>query len=490
MHSKTYEFGEDCGMCIQDGAREIGVEDLKEVHGWLSPIDLSFREVASNDARYLSRSTFKVLDGNPLIKYTPQSWPTFVDRSRVRELAQISVGLSQLIRSVPERVFANDPTRIARFYWLDEPFVQTVLEAPDGIAGALSRGDFVYGPDGFQCLEFNITSNLSGWENGLLAQMLLSIGPIARFVRESGAAVSHRNTFHLMLAHALEQARRDGLIDRGKFNMLVGTRAAEDTADDPQVSEFLNWQLQEMLQQYAPELRGTLSIRNYSDLEVRDGALYDGPRRLHSVLEWHAESVDSTDPAVLRCFKSGSLHLYNGPASLILNDKRNLALLSERVDTDLFSPEERRLILSHVPWSRQILPGETDYAGERTGIEDLLRRERERFVIKKARSVGGVHVVIGRLSSAEDWDAALATALAGGDWIAQEHVESRPFLFQSGEHGCSPHDAVWGPFVFGARYAGTILKVQPKPLGGVVNLWRGATEGVILEVDDGTPEVP
>lgn len=476
-------------MYIQDDAREIGTEDLQEVHGWLSPIDLSFREVASNDARYLSRSTFALLDQNPLLKYTPQSWPTFVDRSRIRELAHISVGLSQLIRSLPATVFDNNPGRIAQFYGLDEPFVRIMLESPDGIAGALSRGDFVYGPGGFQCLEFNITSNLSGWENGLLADMLLSIGPIARFVRESGAVVSHRNTFHLMLAHALEEARRDGLIDRGKFNMLVATRAAEDTPDDPQVSEFLNWQHQEMLQRYAPELRGTLSIRNYSELAVRDGALYDGPRRLHSLLEWHAESVGSTDPAVLRCFKAGSLHLYNGPASLILNDKRNLALLSEMADSDLFSPEERRLIQSHVPWSRQVLPGETVFAGERTGIEDLLRRERERFVIKKARSVGGVHVVIGRLSSADEWDAALATALASGDWIAQEHVESHPFLYQAGEHGCCSHDAIWGPFVFGARYAGTILKVQPKPLGGVVNLWRGATEGIVLEVDDGTPEV-
>jgi hypothetical protein len=463
-------------------------EDTGEVHGWLSPLDLRFREVASSDERYLSRSTFKVLDQNPLLKYTPQSWPTFVDRSRIRELARVSTGLSELIRSLPARVFDRDPERIARFYGLDEPFARTLLEPPDGIAGALSRGDFIYGQNGFQCLELNITGNLSGWENGLLADMLLGIPPIARFVRESGAAISHRNTFRLMLAHALEEARRAGLIDAGKFNMLVGIQEA-DTVEDPQVSQFLNWQHQEMLQQYAPELKGTLSIRSYSELASRDGFLYDGPRRLHSVLEWHAESVGSTDAAVLQCFKSGSLHLYNGPASLILNDKRNLALLSEGVDSYLFSPEERRLIRDHLPWSRQVLPGKTLFEGAQTPIEDLLKLQRERFVLKKARSVGGVHVVIGRLSSAEDWEAAVAAALDGGDWIAQEHVESRPFLFQAGEQGCCPHDAIWGPFVFGARYAGVILKVQPKPLGGVVNLWRGATEGIVFEVDDGTPEV-
>ncbi len=472
-------------MRRRKGVREIGLE---EAHRRLSPLDLRFRELARDDAECLSRSTFAPLDRNPLLRYTPQSWPTFVDRSRIAELARISVGLSRLIRSVPARIFDNDPARIARFYGIEEALARVALQPPDGIAGALARGDFVCAPEGFQCLEFNITSNLSGWENGLLSEMLLSVPPIARFVRECGAAVTHRDTFRLVLAHALEEARRDGLIDGGEFNLFVGTRTPEDTAGDREVSRFLDGRYRDTLRQCAPELSGSLSLRNYARLEVRDGMLYDGPRRVHAVLEWHVEAVDSTDAAVLRCFKSGRLHLYNGPASLILNDKRNLALLSAMTGSDLFSPEERALIADHVPWSRQVIPGDAAFAGERARLEDLLRRHRARLVLKKARSVGGVHVVIGRLSSAEEWEAALAAALAAGDWIAQEHVESRPFLFQSGEHGCCPHDVVWGPFVFGARYAGAILKVQPKPLGGVVNLWRGATEGIVFEVDDGTAE--
>jgi len=477
-------------MQTRDGAKEIGVEDYEELHTGLSAIDESFRELAAGDERFLRRATFEILDRSPLLRYTPQSWPTFVDRSRVRELATISVGLSELIRALPERLFERDRRRIARFYGLDEAFARVAVELPDGISGALARGDFVYGQDGFQCLEVNVTGNLSGWENGLLSQMLLSVEPIADFVRDSGASISHRGTFRRLLAHALEEARRDGAIDAGEFNMLVGTPAAGETTDDPEGAQFLDAQHQAMLQKHAPGLRGTLAMRSYSELAVRDGALYDGPRRLHSVLEWHVEGVDSTDAAVLRCFKSGSLSLFNGPASVLLNDKRNLALLSELADTELFSSEESRLIRSHVPWSRQLLPDRTPYARDPSGVVERVRQERRRFVLKKGRSVGGKHVVIGRSCSAPEWEEALLAALSSGDWIAQEHVESRPFLFQSGEQGCCPHDVVWGPFVFGASYGGTILKAQPKPLGGTVNLWRGATEGIVFEVDDGTPALP
>jgi hypothetical protein len=458
-----------------------------EVHAWLSPLDSRFREIAAGDERYLRRSTFSVLDReHPLLRYSPQSWPTFMDRSRVRELARIGTGLSELIRGLPARVFDRDPERIARFYDVEEPFARTMLAPPDGIAGALSRGDFVLAGNGFQCLEFNMTTNLGGWAAGLLSRMLVGIPEIARFVEASGAVISHRNPLRRMLAHALEEARRDGLVDAGEFNLLVGTREAERLAGDPHVPQFLDGQHQKMLRQHAPEISGAVSIRNYSDLAVVDGALYDGPRRLHAVLERHTGAGDEN---VLRCFKSGRLQLYNGPAAEVLSDKRNLALLSETAEADLWSAAERRLIQDHVPWTRRVLPGETLCAGERTPLAELLRRERPRFVLKKARSVGGVGVVIGRFAAAEEWEAALAAALSAGDWIAQQYVESRPFLYQSGAHGACPHDVIWGPYVFGARYGGAILKVQPKGLGRVVNLWRGATEGVLFEVDDGTPPV-
>jgi hypothetical protein len=43
---------------------------------------------------------------------------------------------------------------------------------------------------------------------------------------------------------------------------------------------------------------------------------------------------------------------------------------------------------------------------------------------------------------------------------------------------------VWGPFDFGDRYGGVILRMQPKAAGGAVNLSLHATAGIVLEVPD------
>src|SRR5687768_14659104 len=150
--------------------------DPRAVHAGLSSVDLRFRDFASNDPECLSRSTFAELDRkNSLFKYKLQSWPVFVDHSQIRELARISIGLSSLIRSLPERVFGGDPERIASYFGLTQDFVQLLIMPPNGIPGLLSRGDFIHTGEGFQLVEFNMTSNLGGWETGLLAGLLLRI---------------------------------------------------------------------------------------------------------------------------------------------------------------------------------------------------------------------------------------------------------------------------------------------------------------------------
>jgi len=115
-------------------------------------------------------------------------------------------------------------------------------------------------------------------------------------------------------------------------------------------------------------------------------------------------------------------------------------------------------------------------------LEELLVSQRERMVLKEGDSAGGKGVVLGKFTPEPEWRQAIATAMKSGRWVVQEHLESRPYLYQSGDYGCSVHDVVWGPFVFGGEYAGVILRMQPRSAGGAVNLSLAATEGVVFEV--------
>jgi hypothetical protein len=461
-----------------------GWDEVALSHIGLSVVDLRFREMAQHDPACLDRATFREIDNhNSLLKYGRQPWPTFISRAKVDELARVSVAICNLVRSVPARIFGGDPDRLAGFYGIDPSFARIIASPPDGIATGLTRGDFIHSAAGFQCAEFNMTSNLGGWETGLLADMLLQVAPIRRFVAALGQEVRSRNTLRLMLAHIVREVTSAGVADR-EINVAIGSGEAFALAADPKIMAYLAGEYAEVLREHAPGLSGRLSMVGYHELSDRGGAVYYRGSRLHALVERH----DMTAPVIFRSFKAGGILLFNGPASTLLSDKRNLALLSEQAESDLFTAEEREMIRRHLPWSRRVLPGKVTYKGESVSLETLLRARKQHMVLKKARSMAGAHVMLGRYATPQEWNATLLEALRTGAWVVQEYVASEPYLFQHGERGCCPHDAVWGPFVFGDTYAGTILRVQPKEWQGIVNLTRGATEGVLLEVDDPAPD--
>src|SRR5580700_4002871 len=167
--------------------------DLAATHAQLSVCDWQFRQLARATPEYCERSSFRILDqGNPLVTFRLQSWPTFVEAAKLAELRRASLGVSRLVRSIPARIFDNDPQRISEFYGIDSPLRAAHLMAePNNVAGALSRGDLIDTVSGFKCIEFNMGANLGGWETGIVAAMHLEIPLIASFVREHGLAVGH-----------------------------------------------------------------------------------------------------------------------------------------------------------------------------------------------------------------------------------------------------------------------------------------------------------
>jgi len=451
--------------------------ELEETHRDLSETDLLFRRFVSQDPESLSRSSFKALDvPSPLLKYKLQSWPTFVGPEKVREIERASVGMSSLIRGIPERVFGGDPRRVAEHYGTDPLSTELLLSPPNGIDSAVSRGDFVDTPQGLKCVEFNMSAHLGGWETSILAGIQVNLSPIRRFLRQHGVTVTFRNTVREIFRHVAREAERQGLTAEGELNVAVvmPVLSAQDVA---MISPYLDGEYRPALEEHG--LRGRAFLCDYSQLSERLGRLYYGALKVGAVVE---RSSTHENRMAFNCFKAGALCFFNSPVAMLLGDKRNLALLSELEGSPIFSDEERAILERHLPWTRRVERGEATYRGERISLLDFISSRRESLVLKKARSLGGADVLIGRFTSQEEWETVLAREATGNDWIVQEYVESRPYLFQNDEHGCSPHDAVWGPFVFGNTYAGAFLRLQPKRLLGIVNLTRGATEGVLLEV--------
>ncbi len=442
----------------------------------LSRTQVEFLEFIARNPEGLLCDTFEpVIAGDDFMRYDTQAWPVFLGAAKCRELERAAVTVGRLIRSIPRRVFGNDAGRIGEFYGisLDEAAVIAgLLGATDIADTALSRGDFLDTPTGFQCLEFNVSSNLGGWPIPTWLPRFLSVPLLRRFFDESGVQFSFHNPVRLMFEHVANTAR--DLAEGGRLDMAFAVQAEERPTE-----RWVEWFQEEYRAALSPlGLQGSVWACSPGDLTEAGGILRLRGRRVHILLEGMLGFIP---PPAVRAALAGTARVFNGPATRVLTDKLNLALLSEhgeQAGSGLFTEEERRAIATYVPWTRRVAGEFVDWEGDRVYLPDLVAGERERLVLKPGGTLGGVGVHIGRSVSAGRWTEVMETALAQGTWVVQEYLESSPHLFLSSECGAVPHDIVWGLFAHGDTYGGTFLRMMPHGRHGVINVAQGAVAAI------------
>jgi hypothetical protein len=379
------------------------------------------------------------------------------------------------------RMFGKDMERIKEFYGFPSAAIaEMVLSPPNGIDTIVSRADLIDTDDGFQGIEFNFSPNLGGWESSILARLHLSVPATAELISRRGIPVAYTDTVQKLFRLIIRDVQAKGLSPNGEINIAFIFPRAQTVDPSGAMAHYFNGELSRAFTESGGGLSGRMVICNYEALSNRGNLLFMENLRIHAAVELNITGI--TSPAVFRSFKSSRLSLFNGPVAPVLGSKKNFALLSERAATSAFNEEEREHIRRHIPWTRLVAPGPVELEGKSYSLEELLVSQRGRMVLKEGDSAGGKGVILGRFTPEPEWRQAIATAMKSGQWVVQEYLESRPYLYQSGDYGCSVHDVIWGPFVFGGEYAGVILRMQPRAAGGAVNLSLAATEGVVFEV--------
>ncbi len=455
--------------------------DLRATHEDLSPEAARFLDYARSDpeaARPIDRTNMPELVRQ--FKYPFQAWPTLVGGRKLAELERVTLGVTGLVKSVFARIFDNDPRRIAEHYRLSEFLATLLLERPNGIAGAIARCDFFDSGQGLKCLEVNLGAGLGGWQTGYWGDAFCKIPSVARFLAAQQVTAVTRDPLRSLLRHIVDDSLSREIGSGGEINVALAVND-DDLEDLRHVENHLRANYAMVLEQDRRGLAGTLVMTSFErGLAARNGLLYHGGLPIHAVVEY---TDTPAPPDVYRCFKADRLSLYNGPLSGMLTDKRNLALLSQHEESDVFDAAERALIREHIPWGREASCGRVTWRGESALLADLLLARREDFVIKPANGYQGDDVYVGRFTAPEVWRRQVSRVTAERGWLAQEFVDSRPYLYQWGDSGWARHRVVWGLFCFGSRYGGGFLRMVPAGSGdGVINAARGATEGLIFEV--------
>jgi len=80
------------------------------------------------------------------------------------------------------------------------------------------------------------------------------------------------------------------------------------------------------------------------------------------------------------------------------------------------------MIAGHVPWTRKVRAGKSDYNGDQVDLLEFISDRRDRLVLKPNDDYGGHGIYIGWNIDEIGWDEAIHNALANGDYLVQERV--------------------------------------------------------------------
>ncbi len=461
-------------------------EEMKEITGKLSRVNLDFLEFVEKNTETLNRTSFGILELNDRY-YGLQARPTFISRQRKEEFSSVALNVCTLIKSIPARLFNNDPGKISAYFGIPANLVKLQLEGvtPDHLNNLVGRGDFIFTSSGLKCLEFNVTANVSGWQLPDWEARYLKTPLIAQFLKEYRVKINNDNFMGIFLEHIIQSSEHlaspNGHGAGLQLNSVMLAEGFDGSSDSKNpMQAYMNRLYQEKLNRRS--LKGSIFICDHPYLECKHNAVYFKGNRIHAITELYHGLVP---PGVIRAFTAGNLRLLNGPVTGLLSNKFCLALLSEYEDTDLFSGEEKKTLKAAIPWTRKIIPGETTYSGEKIKMENFLIANKDRLVIKPAIGLGGEGVYVGQGTPAEQWEILVKTAIEKRNALVQDLVDAPPALYQVGECGCAPHDTVWGIWTFGPHYGGSFVRARPKTgPRKVVNAYTGALISIVFEVDE------
>jgi hypothetical protein len=133
--------------------------------------------------------------------------------------------------------------------------------------------------------------------------------------------------------------------------------------------------------------------------------------------------------ALLDAYRAHAICMVNSFRSKLIHKKSLFAVLTNSRYASLFTAAEREMIKDHVPWTRRVRSGKSDYYGDEIDLLEFISDRRDRLVLKPNDDYGGHGIYIGWNTDEIGWDEAIHNALANGDYLVQERVPTAREIF-------------------------------------------------------------
>ena len=177
-------------------------------------------------------------------------------------------------------------------------------------------------------------------------------------------------------------------------------------------------------------------------------------------------------PALLNAYRAGAICMANSFRSKLVHKKAIFAVLTNEKYEQLFDEAELEAIKAHVPWTRKFRREQTIYQTEEIDLVEWTRGNQSKLVLKPNDDYGGHGIYIGWASDEKEWNDAIETALANGDYLVQERVktskETFPMLFGTlGEVKMVEQLVDLDPLLFDGKVGSAFTRLSSSELANV-----------------------
>jgi uncharacterized circularly permuted ATP-grasp superfamily protein len=199
------------------------------------------------------------------------------------------------------------------------------------------------------------------------------------------------------------------------------------------------------------------------------------------VIHEFLERCDEDHPLV-RAYADRRICMANSFRTKLAHKKASFAILSDPAYVDLFTSQELEVLGRHIPWTRRVEQCTTVFEDAEHDLIELIRRERERLVLKPNDDYGGHGVFIGWETSAEEWEGAIELALQR-PYVAQQRVPLKriPITTFSDRVRLEEMFVDFNPFLFHNEVEGALIRLSNSAL---LNVTSGGGQTALLVLED------
>jgi len=211
------------------------------------------------------------------------------------------------------------------------------------------------------------------------------------------------------------------------------------------------------------------------DLEFSNGRLRAGDFEIDIVYKRLLVNeylpIMADQPALLDAYRARAICMVNSFRSKLIHKKALFSVLTDGRYAKLFSDDERAKISAHVPWTRRVGVGKSDYFGEEIDLLEFISARRDRLVLKPNDDYGGHGIYIGWNTDEIAWDEAMHNALGNGDYLVQERVptarEVFPALTNQGTIEFAEQLVDLDPLLFNGKVGSAFTRLSSNELANV-----------------------